>query len=497
MRRLRLIPVALAASLTTAGCLTEETKCPDGLERMRGLCVEVRSDDDGGGLDSGNEGDVEPSGDADLRDGEPDAATEASAPPPAPVCYLDFDHDGAGAGAEVDCKNPYAALPDAGASPATDDAGAQDAATSDAGLPDAANSDSAVLDAAVAPDAAADAALPDGAAPQPPALPAVVNRNDDCDDHNPKRAPTLKELCDGIDNNCNNEVDDNAKNACGGTCTRVLDHAPGEACENALQGTCARAGKYICQGDTDVVCNAPQIAPSSELCGDSIDNDCDGATDEPDAVNAPFWYQDCDGDGYAAGTTGSVQSCAKPANAGSCGWTQVVPQPTTRTNWDCNDGSDAYKPGASYSTPSEGRTSWDFNCDGVLTPDPAPVQGPGFEICPDTIITALNSNRRECSPTNDARWNGCYFWLASTGIFTNEPPTRCPDNGTRKLDVREGVVDPWGFNLSAPRHATTCRSTARPIPNARTRSLRSASSATSPGAWICTVLTAAPVWPCR
>jgi hypothetical protein len=49
-----------------------------------------------------------------------------------------------------------------------------------------------------------------------------------------------------------------------------------------------------------------------EICGDGIDNDCDGAIDESDAIDASLWYYDGDGDGYGDPATTEV-ACTAPS----------------------------------------------------------------------------------------------------------------------------------------------------------------------------------------
>ncbi|NOY53555.1 MAG: DUF1566 domain-containing protein [Deltaproteobacteria bacterium] len=68
--------------------------------------------------------------------------------------------------------------------------------------------------------------------------------------------PTPVEICDGLDNNCNGTVDENLTRSCSTAC-----------------GT----GTETCASGAWVDCTAPQ--PSPELC-DGIDNNCNGVIDE-------------------------------------------------------------------------------------------------------------------------------------------------------------------------------------------------------------------------
>jgi len=94
---------------------------------------------------------------------------------------------------------------------------------------------------------------------------------------------------------------------------------------------------------------------AEELC-DGVDNNCNGMSDE----TAPNWYIDCDGDGYAADTTGSRESCAEPTAPTGCGGGWTSRRPFGPTSIDCDDANPARSPGA-----MELCNGMDENCDGV------------------------------------------------------------------------------------------------------------------------------------
>jgi hypothetical protein len=136
-----------------------------------------------------------------------------------------------------------------------------------------------------------------------------VANNDDCDDQAAAVNPAAVETCDTIDNDCDGVIDeDDTADALVGHLDYDGDGFGGQA---IVTTACTLPSGYVLDStdcdDTDSGANPA----ASELCSDSVDNDCDGVINEPDAIDASTWYLDTDGDGHGDSTQ-SQQACDQP-----------------------------------------------------------------------------------------------------------------------------------------------------------------------------------------
>lgn len=232
-----------------------------------------------------------------------------------------------------------------------------------------------------------------------------VSNGNDCNDTNAVAYPGAEEICDGVDNDCNEEVDenldivfyvdsdgdgygdeDNIVNGCqaelglstiGGDCDDgdpSISPIANEICDeidNDCDGSVDNGATTTFYADNDEdgygditnttqACSVPagyvtntedcddidsEIHPQADELCDTVDNDCDGAIDEEGAIGGTIWYRDADGDGYGNNSVTTV-SCTQP--------TEYVSD-----NTDCDDANGIFNPGA-----TESCNGFDDDCDG-------------------------------------------------------------------------------------------------------------------------------------
>ncbi len=132
-----------------------------------------------------------------------------------------------------------------------------------------------------------------------------------------------------------------------------------DACDPKVSGGCTHSNnKSGC--DDGSKCTASDFcfggvckggSPPPEVCGNGIDDDCDGVKDEEGAVGCQTYYYDGDGDGYSTKSSKCLCKVGQVAK-----YTVSAPD---KINKDCNDNDSGIKPGA-----AEDCTATDRNCDG-------------------------------------------------------------------------------------------------------------------------------------
>ena len=170
----------------------------------------------------------------------------------------------------------------------------------------------------------------------------------DCDDSEATVYPEADELCDAVDNNCDGQIDEDPTDAA--IWYRDADGDGYGASDNSQAG-CDQPSGFLADA-TDCDDLDAEVSPAgTESCND-VDDDCDGETDEADAVDAATWYADTDGDGY-----GDAASTLVACDGGTS---------HVADNTDCDDANSNSNPGA-----IELCNGLDDDCDSTVDEDDA------------------------------------------------------------------------------------------------------------------------------
>jgi hypothetical protein len=189
---------------------------------------------------------------------------------------------------------------------------------------------------------------------------------EDCDDADATRAPGLTEVCDGVDNDCDDLVDDEDSDwdaSTGGVWYPDSD-ADGFGDGTTPLAACEPPSGAV-EDDQDCDDADDAIHPdATEVC-DDVDNDCDtlvdDADDSLDTTTASSWYADADADGYGGGDPTLL--CLAPSGS-------------VTDDTDCDDEDDTVLPGGTELCDGQ-----DNDCDGALPDDEADVDGDGWVEC--------------------------------------------------------------------------------------------------------------------
>ncbi len=155
-----------------------------------------------------------------------------------------------------------------------------------------------------------------------------VANSRDCDDGDASIHPGADETCDGVDQDCDDVVDDNPVD---GTSWYADDDGDAYGDPNDSSVACEQP-KGMVADNTDCNDADADVSPAADEVCDALDNDCDGFVDENDAVDADSWYMDADGDGFGD-PDAAITGCSAPTG-------------TVDDNTDCDDTDATVYPGA-------------------------------------------------------------------------------------------------------------------------------------------------------
>mgnify|MGYP002409952892 FL=1 len=188
------------------------------------------------------------------------------------------------------------------------------------------------------------------------AAPGTARQPGDCDDANRDRNPDAVESCNGIDDDCDNGIDEPGASGC-----RTFwpdQDGDGYGAGDVTQCLCQAVAGFTAEvaGDCDDADKArnPDVA---ESCN-GIDDDCDDVTDPPGSDGCVTYRQDVDRDGFGS----DVTACLCQPEAPFDGVGDLA---------DCDDAVASIHPGA-----PETCNGLDDDCSGAGDPE-------GAEGCQD------------------------------------------------------------------------------------------------------------------
>jgi len=236
----------------------------------------------------------------------------------------------------------------------------------------------------------------------------------DCNDADVTSFPGASERCDGADNDCDGEVDENGSE----TWYSDMDRDGFGNPNHPVNTVCEGYEDWLVADNTDCNDVVAETHPGAAETCDGIDNDCDGEVDE-EAVDATLWIVDADRDGYGdAELSEFVLSCTQPegyaANAQDCDDANDTVNPGAAETYgdgiDQNcDGSDESgelvccvdEDGDTYGNPEDCQVSHDAECPDGYVPGDGDCNDANATVHPDAYDSPYDTNDADCDGYED------------------------------------------------------------------------------------------------
>ena len=220
-----------------------------------------------------------------------------------------------------------------------------------------------------------------------------VTTTGDCNDTDSAIYPGASEYCNGIDDDCDGSTDEGVPVDAS---TWYADTDGDGFGSSAVSTMACSAPTGFGTDSSDCNDTDSSIFPGATETCNGIDDDCDGTTDESDAVDVSTWYADTDGDGFGDSASTTL-ACSQPTGFGS-------------DATDCDDTDSAVNPGA-----TETCNGIDDNCDGTVDEASAvdtltwyaDTDGDGFGDPASTTLacdqpSGFGSDATDCDDTDSA-----------------------------------------------------------------------------------------------
>ena len=259
----------------------------------------------------------------------------------------------------------------------------------------------------------------------------------DCNDSSASVNPNASEVCNGVDDNCNGQVDEGAQQ-----CVSYYKDADGDGYGISTDSVCVCTpyGAYTATQGGDCNDNNNLAHPgATEVCN-GLDDDCDAVVDEEGAQGCITWYKDSDGDGYGL------------LDSGKCLCSQSPPYTATLTG-DCNDSNGNVNPGA-----TEVCNALDDDCDGNANEDNAPGcttwyrdnDGDGYGVSTDTRCYCTPLGSYTAAVGNDCNDNSAAVYPGAEELcdgLDNDCDSQVDEGAVGQCVTyyRDGDNDGWGL----------------------------------------------------
>ena len=289
---------------------------------------------------------------------------------------------------------------------------------------------------------------------------------EDCDDNNSALNTAALETCDGLDNDCDGQVDESG--ATGETNWYFDADGDGYGRTQPILPACSQPLGYVVTDDDCDDLNPSAYPGAPEIC-DEADNNCDGSVDEGSAAPTN-WFADFDGDGFGSQVVSQLACTPPPGyiiDSSDCddldatafpGGTEVCDDADNDCNGQVDEGVSTTffldGDGDGYGDPGTPQAACfqptGYSANGNDCDDADPTENPGaLEVCDgedndcDSSVDegAINATTFYADSDGDGfgdLGNSIAACSATTGFINNSGD--CNDNDTA---INPGAVEIW------------------------------------------------------